>query len=38
MVMKGTKLYELYVKGEFKPISTSQAIEIIAKGKDCARR
>jgi elongator complex protein 3 len=33
MVVKGTKLYELYHKGKFKPIATKQAAELIAEFK-----
>lgn len=31
MVTKGTKLYELYLKGKYKPLSTKDACEIITK-------
>lgn len=33
MVMKGTKLYERFEKGEYKPLSTAQAAELIAEVK-----
>ncbi len=33
MVMPGTKLYEKYKKGKFKPISTKEAIDRIIEGK-----
>lgn len=33
LVLKGTKLYELWKKGEYKPYSTEQAVKLIAKIK-----
>lgn len=33
MVLKGTKLYNLYKKGKFKPITTEKAAELIIKFK-----
>jgi len=33
LVLKGTKLYELWLKGEYKPYSTKQAVEVIAEVK-----
>jgi len=33
MVVKGTKLYDLYKKGKFRPITTKQAAELIAEFK-----
>ncbi len=33
LVVKGTKLYELYEKGLYKPYTTEEAVEVIAKAK-----
>jgi len=33
LVVKGTKLYELYKKGEYTPLSTEEAVELIAEAK-----
>jgi len=33
LVLKGTKLYELWKKGEYKPYTTEQAVKLIAKVK-----
>jgi len=33
MVIKGTKLYDDYDKGKFKPISTDEAAKVISEGK-----
>lgn len=33
MVMKGTKLYDFYVKKKFKPLTTAKAVKLIAKFK-----
>ncbi|MCD4666516.1 tRNA uridine(34) 5-carboxymethylaminomethyl modification radical SAM/GNAT enzyme Elp3 [archaeon] len=33
LVMPGTKLYQDYLKGNFKPITTKEAAEVIAEGK-----
>lgn len=33
MVLKGTKLYELWKKGEFKPLTTDEAVSIIVEAK-----
>ena len=34
MVMKGTKLYDLYKKGKYKPLTTKQATTLISKFKE----
>ena len=33
MILKGTKLYELWKKGEFKPLTTDEAVRIIFEAK-----
>lgn len=33
MVIEGTKLFDIWKKGEYKPLSTTGAVEIIIKGK-----
>jgi elongator complex protein 3 len=33
MILKGTKLYELWKKGEFKPLTTDEAVRIISEAK-----
>ncbi|MBN1503224.1 tRNA uridine(34) 5-carboxymethylaminomethyl modification radical SAM/GNAT enzyme Elp3 [Candidatus Woesearchaeota archaeon] len=33
MVMKGTRLYDLYKKGEYKPMSTDEAVKLITEFK-----
>lgn len=33
MVLEGTKLYKMYKEGEYKPLTTNDAVEIIAKFK-----
>lgn len=33
LVLRGTKLYELWKRGEFKPMTTEEAVELLAKVK-----
>ncbi len=33
LVIKGTKLYEMYERGEYKPYTTEEVVELIAKAK-----
>ncbi|MDP2907867.1 MAG: tRNA uridine(34) 5-carboxymethylaminomethyl modification radical SAM/GNAT enzyme Elp3 [Nanoarchaeota archaeon] len=33
MILKGTKLYELWKKGEFRPLTTDEAVRIISEAK-----
>lgn len=36
LVLKGTKLYEEYVKGNYEPLDTKKAVKLIAKVKEMA--
>ena len=33
LVIEGTKLYEMYLRGEYKPLETEEAVELIAEAK-----